>query len=143
MNLLSGTLLNQNGKAPAAILIGVVIVLAAGLLLYSQGSKSKSMYPLPPGPKGSPIIGNFRQVPAERSDVQFAKWAKEYGEFVWDLAKAAKRIVSDADTESDIIYVNLLGQPVIVLNSVRSAVDLLEKKCAITVIDHILSCWKP
>lgn len=32
--------------------------------------------------------------------------------------------------ESDIIHVNLLGQPVIVLNSVESAVDLLEKRGA-------------
>ncbi len=57
---------------------GVLILLA--VRLYSLGVKSK--YPLPPGPKGSPIIGNFRQVPVERSDVQFAKWAKEYSEFV-------------------------------------------------------------
>lgn len=104
-----------------------MILLAAGL--YPQRSKSK--YPLPPGPKGSPIFGNLRQVPAERSDLQFAKWAKEYSEFVLDLALAAMHISSDADTESDIIYVNLLGQPVIVLNSVKSAVDLLDKKGAI------------
>ncbi len=56
---------------------GAVMLLAAGL--YLQGSKSK--HPLPPGPKGSPIIGNLRQVPAERSDVQFAKWAKEFSVF--------------------------------------------------------------
>jgi hypothetical protein len=42
-----------------------VILLTARL--YSQGLKSK--YPLPLGPKGSPIIGNLRQVPAKRLDV--------------------------------------------------------------------------
>jgi hypothetical protein len=80
-----------------------------------------------------PTIGNLRQVPAERSDLQFAKWAKEYSEFVQvsDLALAAKHVISNAYSESDIIYVNLLGQPVIVLNSVKSAVDLLDKKGAI------------
>lgn len=38
---------------------------------------------------------------------------------------------SDSDTESDIIYLSLLGQPVIILNSVQSAIDLLDKKGAI------------
>jgi hypothetical protein len=71
-------LLNGNGNWGFAVLGGVVILLAVGF--YSQGSKPK--FPLPPGPKGTPIIGNLRQVPAERSDVQFAKWAKYYSEFV-------------------------------------------------------------
>ncbi|KAH8663471.1 cytochrome P450 [Tricladium varicosporioides] len=39
--------------------------------------------------------------------------------------------ISDADTETDVIYVNLLGQPVIILNSAKSAVDLLDKRGAI------------
>ncbi|KAF8848659.1 cytochrome P450 [Acephala macrosclerotiorum] len=109
VNLFPEVLLNKSGSWGFAVLGGVVIVLAAGFGLYSRSSKSK--YPLPPGPRGLPILGNIREVPAERSDVQFAKWAKEY--------------------KSYIIYVNLLGQPVIVLNSVKSAVDLLDKKGAI------------
>lgn len=128
MNSIFGVLLNLNGSWGFVLLgVGVVILLTAGL--YSQGSKSK--YPLPPGPKGSPIIGNLRQVPAERSDLQFAKWAKEYSELILDVTLAARHIRSDADPESDIIYVNLLGQPVIVLNSMKSATDLLDKKGAI------------
>jgi len=126
MSLFAEALLIRNESWGFAVLGGVVILLTAGL--YSMGSKSK--YPLPPGPKGSPIIGNLRQVPAERSDVQFAKWAKEYREFVWDLALVKTHVISDADIDSDIIYINLLGQPIIVLNSVKSAVDLLDKKGA-------------
>jgi hypothetical protein len=130
MNSSAEALLNRNGSWVLAVVAGgVVILLAVGL--YAQGSRSK--YPVPPGPKGSPIIGNLRQVPAERSDLQFAKWSKEFSEFVQvlDLALAAKHVISNAYPESDIIYVNLLGQPVIVLNSVKSAVDLLDKKGAI------------
>ena len=55
-----------------------LLLLAAGL--YSHIAKAK--YVLPPGPKGSPVIGNLRQVPAERSELQFTKWAKEYSEFL-------------------------------------------------------------
>jgi hypothetical protein len=42
-----------------------------------------------------------------------------------------KHVVSNADTESDIIFLSLLGQPVIALNSVKSAVDLLNQNGAI------------
>jgi hypothetical protein len=78
MNSYAEALLSRVDSWTFAIFGGVVILLVVGL--YPKGSKSK--YPLPPGPEGSPIIGNLRQVPAERSDVQFAKWAKEYSEFV-------------------------------------------------------------
>lgn len=78
------SLLNENLGLGLAILTGVVIVLIARSRSHSQGLKSK--YPLPPGPKGSAIIGNLRQVPAERSDMQFAKWAKEFSKLFWDLA---------------------------------------------------------
>jgi hypothetical protein len=43
-----------------------------------------------------------------------------------------KLISSDTSiTESDIIHVSVLGQPVIILNSVKTATDLLEKRGAI------------
>lgn len=38
---------------------------------------------------------------------------------------------SDTDIDSDIIYLNILGQPIIILNSVKSAVDLIDKRGAI------------
>jgi hypothetical protein len=134
MNSFVEAILDRNDGWYLALLGGgAIMLLAAGL--YLQGSKSK--YPLPPGPKGSPIIGNLRQVPAERSDVQFAKWAKEFSKFDRDLASIVKHMSSNGDTESDIIYVNLLGQPVIVLNSVK--LIFLTKKGQYTVIDRHLS----
>ncbi|KAH8821438.1 cytochrome P450 [Xylogone sp. PMI_703] len=103
-------LLGPNDSWAFALLGWVVIALLVVVAkLCGQGAKSK--YPLPPGPKGSPILGNVRQVPAERPDLQFAKWAKEYN--------------------SDVIYLNFMGQPVIVLNSLQAATDLLDKKGAI------------
>lgn len=34
----------------------------------------------------------------------------------------------NAVSDSDVLYFNILGQPVVVLNSVQAAVDLLDKR---------------
>ena len=67
--------------------------------------------PLPPGPPADLILGHLRHVPADNPEYTYARWAKEYN--------------------SDVIYVHMLGQPVVVLNSVQSAVDLLDKRGSI------------
>jgi hypothetical protein len=98
----------------ATIVMALLLALAAAALLflvyaiypYFQGRKSK--LPLPPGPPGEPILGHVRIVPTDNPEYAYAKWAKEYN--------------------SDVIYVNMLGQPVVVLNSVQAAVDLLDKR---------------
>lgn len=66
--------------------------------------------PLPPGPPGEPVIGHLRLVPTDNPENTYMQWSKKYG--------------------SDILSVNILGQPVIILNSVRAAVDLLDKRGA-------------
>lgn len=76
MNSIMGNIFSEYGSW--IITIVTALLLAKKWLHYIR--KSKSKYPLPPGPKGYPIIGNFSQVPPKRSDLQYAKWTKEYGE---------------------------------------------------------------
>ncbi|OBZ76382.1 O-methylsterigmatocystin oxidoreductase [Grifola frondosa] len=66
--------------------------------------------PLPPGPKGFPLIGNVLDMPTSHEWKTFAKWGDRWG---------------------DIISVTLFGQPIVVLNSSQHAFDVLEKKSAI------------
>ena len=54
------------------------------------------------------MLGHIRLVPADNPEYTYAKWAKEYN--------------------SDIIYVHMLGQPIVVLNTVQAAIDLLDKR---------------
>ncbi|OAA72090.1 Cytochrome P450 [Cordyceps fumosorosea ARSEF 2679] len=64
--------------------------------------------PLPPGPPAEPILGHLRIVPSHSPEYTYMQWSRQYG--------------------SDVLSVNILGQPVIVLNSVKAAVDLLDKR---------------
>ncbi|KAJ7109599.1 putative monooxygenase [Mycena crocata] len=72
--------------------------------------KSSSRESLPPGPCRWPIIGNALDVPRTYPWLTFTKWAKTYG---------------------DLVYTDLLGQPLIVINSAKIARDLLDQRSAI------------
>ncbi|EAU89623.1 hypothetical protein CC1G_02512 [Coprinopsis cinerea okayama7 len=74
--------------------------------------------PLPPGPKGTPLLGNLLQIPQEHSWKVYAEWKEEYG---------------------DIIYLEALGQRIIVLNSLEDIEALLSKR-ATNYSDRV---WSP
>ncbi|KAI0027606.1 cytochrome P450 monooxygenase [Vararia minispora EC-137] len=65
---------------------------------------------LPPGPPPDPVLGNIRHMPFEQQEKAFADWSKVYG---------------------DVIYTQVLGRSMIILNSLKAARDLLEKRSAI------------
>ncbi|KAF8077583.1 cytochrome P450 [Lyophyllum atratum] len=90
--------------------VNSVDVFLAFLCLFIIGSfirRSKRSLPLPPGPKGLPLIGNILDMPTDQEWFTFAKWGEQYG---------------------DICSVTVLGQTVIILNSAKAAIELLDKK---------------
>ncbi|KAF8581749.1 cytochrome P450 [Ramaria rubella] len=62
---------------------------------------------LPPGPPGRWILGNLGDMPTHHGWKTYTRWAKEYG---------------------DIIYLNVFGTTLIILNSESVALDLFEKR---------------
>jgi len=86
--------------------------LAALFVAYRLSTKrSLSRLPLPPGPKGLPIIGNVRDLPSGFEWLAYHKWCKEL--------------------DTDVMYLNLAGQSVVVLDTAESANELLEKRSSI------------
>jgi cytochrome P450 len=63
--------------------------------------------PLPPGPKGYPLIGNLFDMPLDKPWIVYDEWRKTYG---------------------DMIYLNVLGRHFLVLNSLEVISDLFEKR---------------
>ncbi|KAH8832224.1 cytochrome P450 [Flagelloscypha sp. PMI_526] len=84
-------------------------VAVLSFLLYSRFRKRRPG-PLPPGPRGLPLIGNVFDMPATKSWETFAKWGQKYG---------------------PICSVTVLGQPIVIINKLNTAIDLLERRSAI------------
>ena len=56
------------------------VLAAVGLYCVARlVSSKKSSLPLPPGPKGLPLLGNLLDMPSEREWHTFAKWGQQYG----------------------------------------------------------------
>ncbi|KAJ7450184.1 cytochrome P450 [Mycena latifolia] len=88
-------------------LLAAVVYLAVSLVRRLPNKR----LPLPPGPPGVPILGNVLNFPGDRAWIAFNAMSSKFN--------------------SDVLYFNLLGTPIIVLNSVQAAEDLLNQRSVI------------
>ncbi|KAF9483149.1 cytochrome P450 [Pholiota conissans] len=99
-------------------LIGLVIL----KLAVSWSKRPKYL----PGPPRLPLIGNLLQMPESEAWVTYKKWGEKYG---------------------DAMYLEIMGSPLVILNSYNSIVDILEKRSDIYsdrpvgVMANILMGW--
>ncbi|KAI0354238.1 CyP450 monooxygenase [Trametes cingulata] len=85
----------------------VAVLLALVVLRVIQ---SWSRRPLPPGPRGLPLVGNAYDIPQKKSWLVYRDLAAQYG---------------------DVVALHAFGQTLVIVSSVKAAVDLLEKRSAI------------
>ncbi|KAF7360790.1 Cytochrome P450 [Mycena venus] len=83
------------------------IIAAATLGLCYRLYKRWTALPLPPGPKGLPLIGNVLDMPKSHAWKTFAQWGDIYG---------------------GIMSVTLMGQPFVILNDPAMATEILDKR---------------
>ncbi|KAF8653668.1 hypothetical protein AX16_003819 [Volvariella volvacea WC 439] len=88
--------------------IDVVFVLAA-VYLVKLASDRRRPAPYPPGPRKLPIVGNLLDMPKEQPWLKFAKWGEKWG---------------------PILSVSVFGQRMIIINSSKTAIDMLDKRGA-------------
>ncbi|KZT69371.1 cytochrome P450 [Daedalea quercina L-15889] len=90
-----------------ALAVAVFVILTCFGLLRGQLSRWRD---LPPGPPPFPILGDIPQITLEFPEKCFAQWRKKYG---------------------DVIFLKMFNTPVLVINSITAARELLDKRSAI------------
>jgi len=86
------------------------IALAILTVILLKKVFTKRSIALPPGPPKLPLLGNLLDMPTERAWITFADWGKKWG---------------------DIVSVSVLGRHIVILNSAKTAVEMLDKKGSI------------
>lgn len=114
---------------PQLDIIAASAALVLVLLLYVKRIHGRSsQLPLPPGPKGLPIIGNLMDMPSSFEWETYHKWSKELSESPHVYLRHAQ-LTPTLDT--DILHLNLAGTTLIVLDTSEAATELLERRSSI------------
>ncbi|KIK70290.1 hypothetical protein GYMLUDRAFT_67518 [Collybiopsis luxurians FD-317 M1] len=88
------------------ILADSVLALLGCFFLYKLFSFQKHSHPLPPGPKGWPLIGNALDMPKTHAWRTFAQWGAKWG---------------------SIMSINVFGTPFVIISDPEIADELLSK----------------
>ncbi|KAG1817246.1 cytochrome P450 [Suillus subaureus] len=87
--------------------LDILCISCAGVYFVMRVFNKKNPASYPPGPPGWPLIGNILDMPHTKPWLTFAMWGKKYG---------------------NISHIEIMGQHIVVLNSVKAAMDMLDKK---------------
>lgn len=114
-------------------IVGRVTLAAGGIALLAWFLRAPtSQLKYPPGPKGIPLLGNLLQL---TPDVwfKFTEWKQVYGkpEALHIDRYHIDFIHLNFNVTGPIMYLNLAGQNVVVLNTLSVAADLLDRRAAI------------
>ena len=116
---------------PDITLVDLLVVALASLAfstLYSRGKQKK--LPLPSGPTRLPVIGNLLDMPAGSEWITYKQWGKLYGARVLYLGDPLL-IRCFWVVGSDVLHVDVLGTHIVIINSVKAANELLEKRSSV------------
>ena len=88
---------------------------------------------LPPGPPGLPVIGNLREVQAEFPWKVYHDLGKTYGmaSNTHQRIMSFRRLTQVPLLAGEIVYLNVVGQSLLVLNDFKTAVELLDRRSAV------------
>jgi hypothetical protein len=118
----------STGKLLAGASATLALCVAVLACAHKTTVKIRRGLPLPPGPAPLPLVGNLFDIPITRSWLTLAEWAKTYGEYPLPLDPSPGL---DFDIIGDLVHVNVLGQDLVFVNSLKVANDLFDKRSSI------------
>ena len=95
-------------------------------LLQSWGRRRNKL-PLPPGPKGRPVIGNALDMPETEPWEAARKWGEIYG---MDFSESYLHRWMNLALLGPVVHLDIFGTSFVFLNTYEAAVDLFEKRGA-------------
>lgn len=104
-----------------------IILLLLGTLVVSRLLRKRPLGPLPPGPRGLPLVGSVLDIPMTYQWLHFSNWSQRWGE----CSVIDSNLPTSKTSSGDIISFSMLGQQYVIVNSAQTALDMLEKKSAI------------
>ena len=108
------------------IYISLACSLAIAFAKHRRKLSLAQSIPFPPGPPADPIIGHLRHIPREYPWLTYSNWGKKWGD-----DNSFRVILSLTKTLGGIIYLNVLGKSMIVINDLKIARDLMDKRGSI------------
>ncbi|KAG2366730.1 hypothetical protein BDR07DRAFT_1273916 [Suillus spraguei] len=89
-------------------LYGAILIVPL-VLAWRSASKNLNLLPLPPGPRLLPFVGNAFDIDVSQPWLTYTNWKEKHG---------------------NIVYSRLLGQHIIIINSIEIARELLDRRSA-------------
>ncbi|KAI9457527.1 cytochrome P450 [Russula earlei] len=129
----------MHGFTPITVLDILAGAAFVALIASFKRRRQWSRLPLPPGPRGLPIIGHFLTFPKNFVWLTFTEWGQKHGMICMFLILRETRCW---EVTGDIVSVQILGQVIVVLNSPKVAKDLLEKRANIYSDRHLMPFYQ-
>ncbi|KAH9038276.1 cytochrome P450 [Lactarius hengduanensis] len=110
-------------------LLAVLVGFSGVALLVIRSSKRR--LPYPPGPKRLPVVGNLLDMPSQEEWVAYRKWSEKLGVEHVHSRRFHLLPAEWPSSGSDIIHTDVIGSHIVILNSIKAANELLEKRSSI------------
>jgi hypothetical protein len=111
---------------PLITVVDIVLVSTFLHLLFAfRDHLRRRGLPYPPGPKPWPIIGNLLNSPKGLQWTLYTEMSKKHG---WETSFQGVYALLKLVYPGDILYLQVFGQGIVVLCSLSSIKDLLEKR---------------